>query len=339
MVEGEGDGDNFEDLPYGAEGSKSASTRSDGTGGGDEETLTPTSPIPPDVEIPIETIYGDNRPIPGAAEKEARRSAQSQNQNQSQKTNSTNQPSNTNNDSPQNSRQEDLKTQTPKVIRINALAALIALAIIAASAFFVGKLINQQLDQKAQMADNSKDPTSTNDNEGKAQNPSATTATKPSNTGSNSTSSTANAERPKTRSGFIRDLGTYDRSKSYTDLDMAEARCDLAKQKIIWFTSNPENPGILKILTKIKRERGVSVFIVCGSDTELKKLEIAQDTGLPVYRIKTQLDNPYSLLIIDSRIILDISRQRWIWESSEPKIVQETILWAEEFISTADILQ
>lgn len=205
---------------------------------------------------------------------------------------------------------EEERHDQSNAIRIHGLVFVVLLGIIAAGAYFAAELLT-----KTNRAPQTEEPQQTQ-------------------------AQTQPTQKPeKTKSGFIRDLGIYESNKSYNSFEMAEARAALATQKLVWITGEPSNTSILQVLVAEKQAKGIPIFIITGSDTREGEIDVAVATGLPTYRMRTELERPYSILIIDSKIIVDLSRNRWIWESSEPKIVQDTVSWATQLLDTAELVQ
>ena len=143
--------------------------------------------------------------------------------------------------------------------------------------------------------------------------------------------------KPGRRAGFTPDLGLYSREQTLSTWELLPSRLDLAKKHIFAITGNPGDPHLLEALQTKKGETGLPVYIITGKDTPDRELKDAKELGFSVYKIKTTLERPYGVIIIDSKLVVDISREHWLWETSEPEIVKETGKWAGELMKEAEI--
>jgi hypothetical protein len=140
---------------------------------------------------------------------------------------------------------------------------------------------------------------------------------------------------PKT--GFIPDRGYYRRANTYTAPEVVATRVNSTKKSIIWITSEPNNENILASITKRKAETGMPVYILCGKETGQHKIRRAQETGLTVHQVKEELETPYSIFLLDNKLVIDGSREHFIWETVEKKVIQDISAWAEELIAGSEI--
>lgn len=134
------------------------------------------------------------------------------------------------------------------------------------------------------------------------------------------------------RTNLILDRGLFLRKNSTTTLDLISARLKIAKQGIFHITDNPSDPLIGSELLKIQKQTGVPVRLLTGAETLKGDIQKARKLGLIVNQLRTTLERPYGILLIDSKLVIDTSRKNWTWETSEPDVIQSTRTWIEELI-------
>lgn len=142
---------------------------------------------------------------------------------------------------------------------------------------------------------------------------------------------------PKT--AFIPDYGYYERSQYYNATELVTKRIPTAKRSIVWVTSEPGNDTVLTNLTAHKRNSGIPVFILTGKETQNERIRRANQYGFIIHKLSVELETPYSIMLIDNSIVLDVSRENWLWETKEPQYIQTTATWIESLLKTATVNQ
>jgi hypothetical protein len=112
----------------------------------------------------------------------------------------------------------------------------------------------------------------------------------------------------------------------------------MTKKTVIWVTSEPNNEKILSLLAAIKNRSPIPIFIVTGAETPNSRVQAALNAGFSVSKVTSSLEIPYSILLIDDKILMDISREHWIWETADKGIISDTAKWANQLLKNAKIL-
>jgi hypothetical protein len=136
----------------------------------------------------------------------------------------------------------------------------------------------------------------------------------------------------KQASAFTPDRGIYRKANSNDSRSLAKRRIDIAQNRIIWITDSPDSQRILPLLAAKKNKDAIPIFILTGKETPQVRLANASEYNMPITQLNLELETPYSILLIDDRLVVDISRSNWLWESKEPKILEETKAWIQELI-------
>jgi hypothetical protein len=144
-------------------------------------------------------------------------------------------------------------------------------------------------------------------------------------------------EKPRRTVNFIRDSGIYKKENEFDDQKLARLRLSKARSSILWITSEPNNQSILRVLQEAKDAKGLPIVIVTGADTSNERIKEARSKGFVVNKIKDSLELPYSFLIVDSKLIMDISRKHWLWETTDKDIVKDTGKWLQDITKDAVI--
>lgn len=144
-------------------------------------------------------------------------------------------------------------------------------------------------------------------------------------------------QKPRKLTNFVPDQGLYQKGKAVDSKFMLDARLEMGKTQIFVITGNPGAPHLLAALTRKKAATGIPIFILTGTDTPKRETEAAKAAGFTVYRIQTTLERPYSIVIVDSKLVLDASRNQWCWETSEKEVVEGTRKWAAQLMEGAEI--
>jgi hypothetical protein len=275
---------------------------------------SPTSAPPSDVEIPVETIYGDNVPIETPPVEEKTESTKESNSGKRAQSSSQTNPS-----------------QSSNSIKIGFIPFLLLMLILGGGLFVLGNKFRVNLkDGKPSIESTeyaNKLPETTEDNK-------------------NSDEEEVDSEDPDNKSkpkqkrtlNFLRDLGLYKRENSYTSSELAASRLQKADKTIIWVTSEPNNEKMISVLEAIKNKSPIPIFIVTGAETSGKRIQRALDAGFSVSRLTSTLEIPYSILLIDDEVLMDISREHWIWETSQKDVINQTARWASELLKNAKLV-
>lgn len=145
-------------------------------------------------------------------------------------------------------------------------------------------------------------------------------------------------ERPrKKRANFFQDSGIYARTGGESCWDLLPARLEMAKNQIFVVTGYPGNPHLLEALGSKKADTGLPIYILTGSDTPEREMMTAKAAGFQVYRLQAELERPYGVVIVDGKLIFDISREFWGWETTEPEVVKATGDWAASLLEGAEL--
>jgi hypothetical protein len=112
----------------------------------------------------------------------------------------------------------------------------------------------------------------------------------------------------------------------------ANDRIANAKTAVIWVTNFPTDPFILQALKNLRDEKNLVVVIALGRNADPKNASLAKKYGLFVAQSKIDLEDPNSMLIVDFKTLLDISRSRTVWETSEPDTLQQAKEWVNDYL-------
>lgn len=277
---------------------------------------SPTSAPPSDVEIPVESIYGDNLPIAPIEPPEPTATPEGI----GSQTGSTK-------EDPNSKGQRKITNSKGNSIKIGFIPFLILIASLGTGLFILGNKFRVNMAGGTPVIEKSDFYTQlpeTNESDKKDADDVAEVTTQ--------------SQKQKRNLNFLRDLGLYKRENSYTSNELASSRLKLAKKTIIWVTSEPNNPKMISLLSAIKNRSPLPIFIVTGSETPNTRIQDALDAGFSVSKVTSTLELPYSILIIDDRILMDISREHWIWETTDKQIIAETAKWANNLLKGAKIL-
>lgn len=266
-----------------------------------EKEPSPTSTPPSDVEIPVESIYGDNRPIPPVASTNTNINANTTaSEVNSQKEDTPNQKRDTSTFTP---------TEGGKSLKIGFIPFILLMLLTVFGVFTLGNKFRVNIKEGIP----------------------SITQTLPSTTESGE-------NKQKRMINFLKDRGVYKAENPIRGPQLAKSRIKLAEKTVIWVTSEPNNQEMLAILSNLKKTSPIPIFIVVGSDISAARIRPAMAAGLEVSRLDSSLEIPYSILIIDAKVVMDISRDHWVWETSDKDIIKETANWANQLIMNAKIL-
>jgi hypothetical protein len=235
---------------------------------------TPSSMPPPDVHIPIESIYGNNTPIATQATPQSISPTQ-------------NIPPNSN------------------VIRIGLIPLIAIILCLLGGAIAIPLVLVRHTEEKT---------------------------TSPISIQSSTTEKHGNPVKNDQKTGFTPDQGIYKRENKLDYKELARTRINLAKTRIIWITDTPDNLGILPSLAAKKNRDPVPIFILTGKETRPERLQNAAAYDIPISQLGIEFESPYSFLFIDDKLFVDVSRNHWLWESKEPRILEEAKKWIQTII-------
>jgi hypothetical protein len=276
---------------------------------GDAYEPSPTSAPPSDVDIPVESIYGDNVPI---APPEPKKPQEEETRNlppHSQSTKSYGSSSGGN------------------TIKIGIIPFMLVMLALGSGIFILGNKFRVNIKDGTPIIEQSEftsklpETTERDDRQEEENN--------------------ENQDAPKKQRrtiNFLRDMGLYKRENSYRADELASSRLKLAKKTIIWVTSEPNNEQMLSLLSAIKNRSPLPIFVVTGAETSNNRIQPALNAGFSVSKVTSTLEMPYSILLIDDRILMDISRENWIWETTDKEIISETAKWANDLLKNAKVL-
>lgn len=120
--------------------------------------------------------------------------------------------------------------------------------------------------------------------------------------------------------------------------ELAVERIRTAKNTIVWIANFPENPQILNALQQ-KKQENLSILVIVGRNTPTKFARTPVNLGLVTVQTEYTLEEPQSLLLIDNNYVIDISRNRTIWESIDPYVSETVGLWVADLIETSKPIQ
>lgn len=272
-----------------------------------ESELTPTSSPPEDVDIPTESIYGDNEAIAPLEDDEPEEDKTDSNvkKNKKEKDNKSNNSNET--------KSSQLSTEKQgKSIKIGFVTFLLFLILLSSGVFIAGSKLGSKL------IPNIGERTG-------------------SETKNEETSN--NEDKQKKTINFISDKGSYKKENDFDAPKLTSLRLKKAKSSILWVTSEPNNEAILGVLEEVKDIKGLPIIIVTGAETELERIKRAKRSGFVVNRTQDSLEVPYSFLIVDSKLLMDISRNNWIWETTDKSVLKSTAEWLDKLTKTATIVK
>jgi hypothetical protein len=139
-------------------------------------------------------------------------------------------------------------------------------------------------------------------------------------------------QTPSQNSAFTPDRGIYKKNNTIDAKSLAKKRIDMAKKQIIWITDTPDSIHVLPALSAKKNKDPIQIFILTGQETSQHRISSANEYNIPLNQLNLELESPYSFLLIDQKLLIDISRSNWLWETKEPAILKETSEWLQEII-------
>lgn len=100
-----------------------------------------------------------------------------------------------------------------------------------------------------------------------------------------------------------------------------------ANADITWLSNAPLNPEIIAALNA-KKTQNFSILVIAGSQALLPNLSRALHSGYTVYQSKLPLADATSVLIIDSKLVVDVSNSDFVWATAEPTVVKDITTYA-----------
>jgi len=273
----------------------------------EEAELRPTSAPPEDVDIPSDSIYGSSEPLdPIEGETSSTSEIEDSLGNSDGKKSTA-------------SRQDGGESaSSSKSIKIGWLPLLLFLILLGGGLFVLGTRLGPEL-------------IGNKDVDGKE-------ASGQTGLAGNTSEAGSKTEKPKKTLNFIKDTGIYKSDNTYDAEKLARLRLSKAKNSILWITSEPNNKALLSVLTDTKDEKGLPIVIVTGEETSRERIMQAKDKGFVVNQIQEELEVPYSFIIVDSKLLMDVSRKHWLWETTDKEILKETGDWLEDLTKNARIV-
>jgi hypothetical protein len=282
----------------------------------EEAELRPTSSPPEDVDIPTESIYGSNEALDPIDSEEV-------NGDQVTKTDDVDRKP------PIQDVAESSAIGESKSIKIGWIPFLLFLILLTGGIFVAGVRLAPKISKSIPNLTTT-DKTNLNNN------------TEPNQTNQENRQPTQNEStqtKPRKTINFVQDSGIYKRENKIDAEELARKRLAKAKNSVLWVTSEPNNRGLLSAISEAKESQGLPVVIVTGSETSKERIETAKKKGFVVNQSKDTLEVPYSFIIIDSKLLMDLSRKHWLWETTDKQILDETGVWLKEITKNATIVK
>jgi hypothetical protein len=274
---------------------------------------SPTSPPPEDVNIPVETVYGDNTPMEPI---DVQKSKDGENPSNTNQNIGNNKSSNT------NVSESNISDSNGKVLDIGWIGALIFLILFGTGTFYLGGLYKEKIKGGSSAAQ-----------------PPLNLVGEDTTSNTNKTNTnTDSGETAKKTINFFQDKGIYKRGESVNSEELTAARVKQAKKSIVWITSEPNNEKILSILAAIKNKNSMPIYIITDSETKPIRIKRAEEFGFSVNQFESALEAPFSCLLIDGMLLMDISRNHWIWETTDKAVIKSTGKWANDLIKNSKIV-
>ena len=139
------------------------------------------------------------------------------------------------------------------------------------------------------------------------------------------------------KSDFIPDYGLFRKVNETDAWTLLESGLQLAHQKVFVITDSPGETRLLSVLNARKLEEDVPIFILTGKETDQTSINKAKEAGFQVWKIESTLERPYTIVLLDNKLVLDISRSHWLWGSKEPAVLQNVTKWATEILNNATL--
>jgi hypothetical protein len=96
---------------------------------------------------------------------------------------------------------------------------------------------------------------------------------------------------------------------------------------VTWLCNAPLDPNILSALSQ-KKGQNCPILVITGKQALHPNFAPALDAGYNVYQSHLSLADNTSILIIDSKLIVDVSNPDFVWASAEPTVVRDIATYA-----------
>lgn len=116
---------------------------------------------------------------------------------------------------------------------------------------------------------------------------------------------------------------------TYTPQDIAIAVQWISNctSDITWLCNAPLDPNIIAALNQ-KKAQNCPILVVTGNQALRANFQTALNARYNVYQSRLSLADNTSLLIIDSKLIVDLSNGDFVWASAEPTVVRDIATYA-----------
>ena len=131
----------------------------------------------------------------------------------------------------------------------------------------------------------------------------------------------------KNNTDVILDKGMESQTETTARNKIAVEKVTGAQQSVTWVTNYPTAPKTLDALREKKRKDGIPILIIMGKNAQVENAAAALSYGFSVLQSNYSLEEPQSLLVIDNKELIDISRSRLVWLTKDQKVLKETIAW------------
>jgi hypothetical protein len=116
---------------------------------------------------------------------------------------------------------------------------------------------------------------------------------------------------------------------TYTPQDIAIAVQWISNctSDITWLCNAPLEPNIITALNQ-KKAQNCPILVITGNQALRANLQTALNSHYSVYQSRLSLADATSLLIIDSKLVVDLSNSDFVWATAEPTVVRDIATYA-----------
>ena len=116
---------------------------------------------------------------------------------------------------------------------------------------------------------------------------------------------------------------------TYTPQDTAVAAQWISKSStdITWLCNAPLDPTIISALNE-RKSKNCTILVIAGNQALRPNLTTALRSGYNIYQSRLPLADDSSVLIIDSKLVVDLSNSHFVWATAEPTVVRDIALYA-----------
>ena len=116
---------------------------------------------------------------------------------------------------------------------------------------------------------------------------------------------------------------------TYTPQDVTIAAQWISKSSsdITWLCNAPLDPTIVGALN-LKKSQNSTILVIAGNQALRPNLTTALRAEYNVYQSRLPLSDTTSILIIDSKLVVDLSNSDFVWATAEPTVVSEITTYA-----------